>query len=40
MTGDSGRIGPVTRKMILDRATQLAITDDRTVQEVSKFDAD
>ena len=40
LTDNSVGIGPVTRKMILDRATQLAIVDDRTAQEVSKFDLD
>jgi hypothetical protein len=40
LTDNSVGIGPVTRKMILARATQLAIVDDRTAQEVSKFDLD
>jgi len=40
LTDNSVGIGPVTRRMILARATQLAIVDDRTAKEVSKFDLD
>jgi len=40
LTDNSVGVGPVTRKMIVDRATQLAIVDDRTAREVSKFDLD
>ncbi|MGC9940936.1 MAG: hypothetical protein ABSE48_03830 [Verrucomicrobiota bacterium] len=31
-------IGTVTRKMVKDRAVELAITDDRSAQEVTKSD--
>jgi hypothetical protein len=38
LTENSAGIGPVTRKMVKDRAIQLAITDGRTAQEVSSAD--
>jgi hypothetical protein len=38
LTENSVGIGTVTRKMVKDRAIQLAIADDRTAQEVSSAD--
>ena len=38
LTENSVGIGPVTRKMVKDRAIQLAITDGRTAKEVSSAD--
>ena len=38
LTENSVGIGTVTRKMVKERAIELAITDDRTAQEVSPAD--
>ena len=38
MTEDSAGIGTVTRKMVRERAIELAIINGRTAQEVSKSD--
>ena len=38
LTENSIGIGTVTRKMVKERAIELAITDDRTAQEVSPAD--
>jgi hypothetical protein len=38
LTANSVGIGTVTRKMVKDRAIELAIIDDRTAQEVSSAD--
>ena len=38
LTKNSIGIGTVTRKMVKERAIELAITDDRTAQEVSPAD--
>ena len=38
MTENSAGIGTVTRKMVRERAVELAVIDDRSAQEVSKSD--
>ena len=35
LTGNSAGIGTVTRKMVRERAVELAVMDDRSAQEVS-----
>ena len=38
LTENSAGIGTVTRKMVRERAVELAVMDDRSAQEVSKSD--
>ena len=38
LTENSAGIGPVTRKMVRERAVELAVMDDRSAKEVSKSD--
>ena len=38
LTENSAGIGTVTRKMVRERAVELAVIDDRSAQEVSKSD--
>ena len=38
MTGNSGGLGTVTRKMVRDRAIELAIIDGRSAHEATKAD--
>ena len=38
LTENSAGIGTVTRKMVRERAAELAVMDDRSAQEVSKSD--
>jgi hypothetical protein len=38
LTENSAGIGTVTRKMVRERAVELAVMDDRSTQEVSKSD--
>jgi hypothetical protein len=40
VTENSAGIGTVTRKMVRERAVELAVIDDRSAQEVSKSDWD